>query len=305
MAHASRAHSAQTASMSIAEHLRELRRRLFIVAFVFLAASALAYYYRDPLLHGLLSPLNGEKLVYLNPAGGFNFIFLVSIYTGLVISMPVLISQLYSFIRPALPSRVRRHAVKVLISSTILLAAGVAFGYFLAIPGALRFLYGFAETYVTASLTADSYLNFVVAYTLGLGLVFQLPLLLLLLHWIKPLTPGDLLKSERWVILLAFIAAAFITPTPDPVNQTIIALPIIVVYQFGVIAILISLRKSRKQQRATNTRLSVAPVEATPTRIQTVLQSPQRPPASHPRTRLSVDGMVIRQQPRSQVLHKQ
>ena len=219
MAHATRAHPDHATPMAISEHLRELRRRMFIVALVFLAASALAYYYRDPLLRVLLSPLEGQKLVYLNPAGGFSFIFLVSVYSGLAVSMPVLITQMYKFVSPALPAHVRRHASKIFLASASLLAAGIAFGFYIAIPGALRFLYSFAETYVTASLTADSYLNFVMAYTLGLGLVFQLPLLLMLVHWVRPLTPGGLFKSERWVIVLSFIAAAFITPTPDPFNQ--------------------------------------------------------------------------------------
>lgn len=242
-----RAHvAAVDTSMQLADHVRELRTRLMIIAALFLAASCLAYYFREPLLNLLLSPLEGRKLVYLNPAGGFNFIFLVSIYVGMAAAAPIFVWQLYCFLRPVLPPRVQRYSGRLLLGSMLLLIAGVLFGYFMAIPGALHFLYSFADEYVTASLTADSYLNFIVAYTLGLGVVFQLPLLLLIFHWIRPLKPGGLLKSERWIIVGAFIAAAIITPTPDPLNQTIIALPIVAVYQIGVFLVLLSIRKQRK-----------------------------------------------------------
>lgn len=252
----------QDSPMQLADHVRELRTRFSIVTVCFIAASCLAYFYREPLLALLLSPLDGRSLVYLNPAGGFNFIFLVSMYVGMAATAPLLVWQLYCFIRPILPKQVQNYSKRLLIGSMLLLIAGVAFGYAMAIPGALNFLYTFADEYVTASLTADSYLNFVVAYTLGLGLVFQLPLLLLIFHWIKPLTPGGLLKSERWIIVLAFVAAAIITPTPDPLNQTIIALPIIVVYQLGVALVLLSIRKQRKVARLQQAaaRTAVVPV---------------------------------------------
>lgn len=233
--------------MSVMGHIQELQRR-FVVSAVFLIVGAtLAYVFRDKLIHILLSPLEGQSLMYLNPAGGFSFILLVSVYVGLALAAPVTIYQLFCFVRPMLSESAQKKSLLVLLSSLALLAGGVAFGYVFAIPGALNFLYEFAGDYVQASLTADSYLNFVVAYTLGLGLVFQLPILLMLIHWINPLTPSGLLKSERWVILGAFLAAAIITPTPDPLNQTIIALPIVVIYQIGLVAVLLSIRGEKRQ----------------------------------------------------------
>lgn len=238
--------SVSSSPMVLMDHLRELQRRLIVIAAVFIAGSGAAYAYQAPLIKLLLDPLAGQKLVYLNPAGGFNFIFMISIYAGLVLAVPFMIHQLYCFVRPLLSKKVQHYSTRVLIISLVLLTCGVVFGYIFAIPGALNFLYKFATSYIEASLTADSYLNFIIAYTLGLGLVFQLPLLLMLLHWIKPLTPKGLLKSERWMILMSFIAAAIITPTPDPLNQVIIALPIILIYQLGVAAVLISIHRAKK-----------------------------------------------------------
>lgn len=274
------------AAATLADHVRELRTRFFIVAVIFLAASSLAYVFRQPILQLLLSPLEGQKLIYLNPAGGFNFVLLISIYTGLALTTPVLIQQLYAFLKPALPASVQHYAGRLFVCSLLLLASGIAFGYYLAIPGALHFLYGFADQYVTASLTADSYLNFIIAYTIGLGLVFQLPLFLLFFHWIKPLTPSGLLKSQRWVILFAFIAAAIITPTPDPLNQTVIAVPVIGVYQLGAGAVLVSIGRQSKRNRVVHKRAAASTAFKERTTQVIVPTTPA------PRPRRAVDGFV-------------
>jgi sec-independent protein translocase protein TatC len=235
--------------VAIKKHLKELQWRLSIVALFFIAGATLAYTYQEQLIPALMAPLHGQKLIYLNPAGGFSFIFLISIYTGLAIALPILVQQLYAFLRPALPEKARKKSSAIIISSFLLLGAGVAFGYFVAVPNALNFLMTFADQYVSSALTADSYLNFVIAYTIGIGLVFQIPLLLLLIDSIKPLKPTGLLKSERWIILGAFIVAAIITPTPDPINQAIVAGPVIIVYQLGVVAILLKIARIRRVEK--------------------------------------------------------
>lgn len=240
--------------VSVKRHLKELQWRLMIVALFFIAGAVLAYQFQAQLVPFLLDPLHGEKLVYLNPAGGFSFIFLISIYAGIALSLPILVQQIYSFLRPALPEAVRKKSSGIIFGSFFLMLAGIAFGYFIAVPNALGFLYGFADQYVDASLTAESYLNFMIAYTIGIGIVFQLPLLLVLIHNVTPLKPGGLLKSEKWVVLVAFIIAAIITPTPDPVNQTIMAVPIIAVYQIGVVTILLSIAKQRRALKKANKR---------------------------------------------------
>jgi sec-independent protein translocase protein TatC len=231
------------------QHLKELRTRVFIVAIFFIIGASLAYAFQGPVIEAVLSPLKGQKLIYLNPAGGFSFIFMVSIYSGIALAFPILIQQLYGFIKPALPTAAQKKSSMLIIGSFLLLFSGIAFGYFVAVPNALIFLYSFADQFIDSSLTADSYLNFVIAYTIGIGIVFQIPLLLLLINSIKPFTPGGLMQSEKWVVVVSFIVAAIITPTPDPINQTIIAGPVIVVYQIGVIIILSSIFKKHRAQK--------------------------------------------------------
>lgn len=240
-------------TLTLADHLKELKNRFFLIIATLLVSSSLVYVYRDAIIPIVLDPykkaFGEEQLMYLNPAGGFNFIFFISIYAGLAVTIPILIQQLYLFVRPILPVAKRQVTGRLLLASSALLVAGVLFGYFIAIPGALGFLKDFATDYVSASLTADSYIHFLMSYTIGLGLLFQFPLLLILIDFIKPLTPTQLLKSERWVIIFCMVAAAIITPTPDPINMLIVAVPLIAMYQIGVVFVLLKILHTRKKTR--------------------------------------------------------
>lgn len=230
---------------SFADHLGELRTRFAWVALVFIVASALAYNVREQLVSIVLAPIGHQKLVYLTPAGGFAFIFQISMYAGMLVTAPIAIYHLYKFVSPALPAHMSRMSVRIMFVATLLLVLGVSFGYFVAIPAALQFLTTFGGDFVTANLTADSYLSFVVAYLLGLGLLFQLPLLLVIWNWIQPFKPGGLLSTQRYVLVGSFIAAAMITPTPDALNQCLIALPIVAIYQLGVVAVFFMNKRQR------------------------------------------------------------
>jgi len=247
---------------TFSDHIAELRRRLMLIALVFVITSALTYTYHEVLVRLIMSPLKGEKLVYLTPGGGFSFIFQVSIYAGLILSAPIIIHHIYAFIRPALPYRAQRSAGKIVLTAVGLVLMGISYGYFVAVPAALHFLSSFAGDSVTPNLTADSYLSFFLSYIAGLALLSLLPLLLIFWHWVKPLTPAGLLKSERWIIVFAFVVAAIITPTPDAANQTMIAGPVILLYQFGVGAVLVSVfRQKRAAHKAAKWAIDIEPDE--------------------------------------------
>lgn len=301
------------ALQTFTEHIRELRKRLFWSVLVGVVVGTLVYTYHDFFVKLIMQPLNGQKLIYLTPTGGFSFIFMVTFYVTVLLILPFLMYQIYAFLKPAIPANVKHVSVKIILAATFLMALGASFGYLYAVPGGLKFLTDFASGYVTPSLTAESYLSFVLAYVFGIGLIFELPLLLLFWHWVHPLTPKKLLNSERYIIVGAFIAAAVISPTPDAMSQTIIAVPIIIVYQFGVISVLLSIRKAKKLQKKAlreqqaqqpePTPLYVAPSlpvqpepEPQPTIVvQTPIKPEPTPQALQAKRRVaSMDGMVAK-----------
>ena len=290
--------------MTLRDHVQELTRRFLLLVSILLVSSSLVYVYRATIIPVILQPMTvtfgDQKLMYLNPAGGFNFIFLISIYAGVAVAAPVVIQQLYAFIRPTLPKHAQKLSARLLLSSFFLMIVGILFGYFIAVPGALQFLSEFAGEYVSAALTADSYLNFLIAYTLGLGLLFQIPFVVIIGHYIKPFTPNGLIQSERWAIVLAFIAAAIITPTPDPINLMIVALPLVLIYQIGVVYVLISMYKEKRQKKrqalvgkqarqaaAVVPRPVVQPEPLPVEPVITLTQTPEKPPVKR-----SMDGFV-------------
>ena len=280
------------------DHIGEIRRRVIIVVGAFLVTSALAYNYHEWLTRFIMQPLHGEKLVYLTPGGGFNFIFQISMYAGLLVIAPLIMYHIYGFLRPALPKRAQQSAGLVIICAVLLMAVGAAYGYLVAVPSALTFLSTFAGDAVTPNLTADSYLGFFLTYIVGLGVLFELPLLLLFVHWIKPMTPGGLFKSERFVIAGAFIVAALITPTPDVFNQLMIAVPLIAIYQLGAVAVLAAIykRKGARGGATTADPLPVAPRTAiVPSSAPLAAPALSTPVAARPRR--AMDGMVRSPQP--------
>lgn len=228
------------------QHIAELRKRLFWTALIGLGIGTIVTIYYDAILHVVLAPYGNQKLIYLTVGGGFSFIFSVILYVALIGIMPFLLYQIYAFMKPAIPRAAQIGSIKVALLALVLMVGGVSFGYFVAIPRGLEFLTTFASDVVESTLTADSYLNFVFGYAFGLGLLFELPLILMLWHWISPLSMKKLLLTERYIILVAFILAAVISPTPDALNQSMIAVPIIIIYQLGVVVVWLSIRKKNK-----------------------------------------------------------
>lgn len=235
--------------LTFIEHIHEVRGRLMWIVASLIAASTVAYQFRDQLVNVIIAPLHGEKLVYLNPGGGFTFIFTVCLYFGALVTIPVIMYHLYSFLQPVIGRRSRRLMVGIVFTSVLLAVIGIGFGYMLVIPGAIHFLGGFAGDSIVANLTTDSYLNFTVMHLFGMAALFQLPLLLFIIDHIRPLPPGMLFRLQRWVIAGSIIAAAIITPTPDPANLFLVAIPIIGIYQIGVVIVWLRRRSYHAARR--------------------------------------------------------
>ncbi len=291
-----------SSELTFLEHVHELRARLFWIVAIVLAASVAGLQFKDQLMSVVMAPLDGQKLVYLTPGGGFSFIFTLAIYFGILVAIPVIVYHIYRFMQPLLGNTTRKLIVTFMVLSSLLAIGGAAFGYFVTIPAALHFLASFAGSAVTPNLTADSYLNFVVGYVLGLALLFQLPLLLFLFDHVRPFPPGTLIATQRFVIVGATVMAAIITPTPDAFNMSIVAVPVIAMYQFGVVAIYTRHRRVAKQHEAPmETREQQAPVVVEEVETPVVIEVPEpvarvqtqpSPPQSANRKSKVIDGFV-------------
>lgn len=221
--------------LPLVEHLYELRRRLFIVAVSVVGGSIAAYAVQQHIIAVLLRPSHGQHFIYTSPLGGINFLFSVCMDIGIAISVPLIIYQLLRFVQPLMRTTTVKFIFTISIISGVVGLGGVLFGYFIGLPAALNFLlHQFASAQIKPLVTIQSYMSFVSMYLLGSALMFQLPLILIIINRIKPLKPGRLLHYERHVIIFAFITAFIMNPTPNVLDQMMVVIPIILMYQVGI-----------------------------------------------------------------------
>jgi sec-independent protein translocase protein TatC len=223
--------------MTILEHLGELRTRLMICAGVMVVATAVSFYFAKDVMDFLLEPARdaqpGFKPIQTEPLEFVASYFKISLLMALAISMPVLVFQLIAFVAPGLTPQERRWIFPVVIGSGLSFVGGLAFGFFVALPPAIDFLMNFGEDVADPTLRIGPYIDFVLRMLLISGVTFQLPLLLAGLAKLRIVQAGWLLRQWRYVVVGAFVLSAIVTPTIDPITQTLIAAPIIVLYAVG------------------------------------------------------------------------
>lgn len=232
---------------TFAEHVQELRNRLFWTVLFLLLGAGLGYFVHDTLILWLQRPLN-ESLYYTTPGGAFSFIIKVCTVFGFVLALPVLIYQIFAFFGPLIKLKTKRSFLLYIVCSFLLAMGGLSFAYFISLPAALHFLVTFGtDSNIKSLITANEYFNFVLTYMAGFAVLFQVPLIVLLVDKIKPIPPSKLLGTIRYVVLASFIVAAIITPTPDPINQALMAGPIILLYLMSVAAVALRSVARRKK----------------------------------------------------------
>lgn len=291
----------QATTQTFMDHVHELRSRLLWVVGTLIAASIVAYQFHDLLINIVTTPLHGNKLIYLSPGGGLAFVFTVCLYFGALFTIPVAIYHLYKFLQPVLKEQSRRLVFGIVTVSILLSVLGIVFGYLLVIPGAIHFLGEFSGGAVVPTLTTDAYLNFVVLHLFGMALLFQLPLLLFIADHVRPLPPGGLLRLQRWVIAGSVIAAAIISPTPDPINLGLVALPIIGIYELGVVIVWLRRRSYHaKKTQVVEQAVARESGHVSPADVP-VTQTPPTAIKMRPSTTRSVDGFAPRKRIGSEV----
>ena len=227
--------------MTLTEHLQELRGCLIkSIAALILGTGCSVYFLQD--IMDILTAA-AKELYYMRPAEAFMIYMKVALLSGLILSSPFILYELYSFVRPALTLRERRFTLICIPLSLVLFITGMIFSYSFVFPRGLEFFLGFAAGKVNPLISMESYLDFMLMLVVPFGFAFNVPVVLTLLAYLNIVSAKMLMKYQRHVILVAFIIAGVITPTPDVITQTLLAVPLILLYEVSIVIIKCVLRR--------------------------------------------------------------
>ena len=224
--------------MPFLEHLGELRTRIVRALFWLLGGTAIALPFSERIVDYLARPVTklGYKLVFTAPAEAFWVQMKVGLIVGLFIAAPGILWQVWAFIAPGLHEHEKKYAAPFVIVGSLLFIIGGMFSLFVVTPYAIAFLLSYARDTLTPMITLENHIDFLLKFTLAFGAVFELPLAITLLARMGLVTAKMLAKNRKYAILGAFIAGAVLTPTPDAFNQTLMAGPLILLYEVGIIS---------------------------------------------------------------------
>ena len=227
---------AELPGMSLMEHLDELRRRIIHSAIYLFAGFILVWFLHDRLTGLVQAPLThiGKSLVFTHPMDALNFDLQVSLVGGAILASPFILFQVWLFIAPGLYQREKRFAIPFMLATVSLFLGGAFFGYFWVLPGALKILIvDFGKNY-TPMVTIEEYTSFFLSIILGLGISFEMPVIIFFLAMFGIVSPRFLWKNFRYAVLIVFVIAAVICPSPDPWTMCIYAIPMLSLYAIGI-----------------------------------------------------------------------
>jgi sec-independent protein translocase protein TatC len=249
------------APMSFFDHLVELRKRLIssvvAIGIGMVAGLAVAKHFINFIIQPMLTALRAnrldDKLYYTNPAGYISLVINLGLYLGIVLAMPWVLYQIWLFVAPGLYKHERQAVVSFIVSAFLLFLTGIAFGYYVMIPQVLTYVIHFAnDGPIKPLISVNEYFNLILVILLGLGIVFELPVVVFILSLFGIVTPKFMLKNFRYAMLIITIVAAIVTPTPDATTMMIFMAPMIGLYFVGVLVSYFVLRHKRANAKAGN-----------------------------------------------------
>ncbi len=243
----------EDSKLPLTEHLSELRRRILISIVAISVLFIGTFSYSEEIFRILSFPLKSEfkiittspyikvieknatSLVFLAPAEAFWIHLKISFVTALIISMPLLFYHFWRFISPGLLPREKKYFMPFMLSATTLFLVGTLFCFLIVLPFAMTFLLGYKTTDISPMISVGNYIDFCLKFILAFGLVFELPLIIVFLTKFGLVSPKILAKHRKYAVLFSFVVAAILTPTPDAFNQTLMAFPMIILFEVGII----------------------------------------------------------------------
>ena len=235
--------------MSLTDHLAELRNCLTVSVIAIIAGFAISFYFSEDLLKALTDLISSDQkhsFVFLSPAEALWANFKIALFSGISIAMPVFLYQLWRFISPGFKENERKYALPFLITGVVSFVIGILFCYFVVLRYALTFLFTYKTSNLTPMISIGAYFDFVMKFILAFGLIFELPIAIIFLTKTGILTTKFLTKNRKYAILINFIVSAILTPTPDIFNQLFMAVPLIALYELGIIGAKIFCREAGK-----------------------------------------------------------
>lgn len=252
------------AEMPLTEHLGELRKSILVSTAFIAVAFVVAFNFSEEIFRMLMFPLRSEikvdgrspffhvmgktketSLVFLAPAEAFWMYLKISFVAGLICALPAIFYEIWRFISPGLLQKEKKYFLPFMLSSTTLFMVGASFCFVIVLPFAMTFLLGYQTKNLAPMISVGNYVDFCLKFILAFGIIFELPLAIIFLTRLGIVSPRTLAKQRKYAVLFAFIVAAALTPTPDAFNQTLMAVPIIILYEVGILVSRIMRRKGR------------------------------------------------------------
>jgi sec-independent protein translocase protein TatC len=236
--------------MTILEHLLELKDRIIRIAMAILVWGIAAFFIADRVLILLLAPMGGYegqyKVIATKPTTTLGLFMKISIFTGAAMAMPWIVHQVLVYVLPALTRRERRALIWIVPGATVLFFVGALFAYLIMVPAAIPFLLGFWSDLIEQNWMVDEYIPFVTGLVFWVGVSFETPLVMAFLARMEVVTAQQFLKAWKIAMVGSAVLAAFITPTPDPLNMALVMAPLLVLYFAGILLARITQPKKAK-----------------------------------------------------------
>ena len=251
-------------TMGFIEHLEELRTRIIHSCIAIAAGMAVAFYFVGPIRDFVLAPTfqmlpQGSELIFIRPGEAFSFDMSLAFVAGLVLAAPFVMYQVWLFIAPALYAKEKKFAIPFVVLTTVGAIAGAAFSHYVLYPSMMGFFGTFSTARIKFMPRLDETVDLYLKMMLGMIVVFQIPTVVFFLSKMGLVTPRFLWRNLKYAILLIFIAAAVLTPSADPWNQIVFAMPMIALYVLSIaIAWLVGPKRSQPRADSRHLRLVVA-----------------------------------------------
>lgn len=223
----------ETEEMTLVGHLTELRKRLLISLGLLIICGIGSYVFAPKMIEILTKPV-GKKLVYLTPPEAFFTQIKVSFFSGFLISLPVILYQVWSFLLPGLKENEKKYLTFLVPISYIFFVGGMSFAQFIVIPFGIKFFLQFTSANLEAMFSLSKYISFLISILIPFGLVFELPLVITILVKLNIINSDFLTSNRKYVLVIIFIFAAMLTP-PDIVSQSAMAIPLILLYEGSIL----------------------------------------------------------------------